>query len=59
MKKLKDGWMEGSVKDFLDLAEAGVEHIELRHTLSRLPTIPGQESRQRKCSRLAGRRLPR
>ena len=36
MKKLKNGWVEGSVKDFLDLSEADVEYIELRRTLSRL-----------------------
>jgi ribosome-binding protein aMBF1 (putative translation factor) len=36
MKKLKNGWMEGSVKDFLDLSDADVEYIELRRALSRL-----------------------
>ena len=36
MKKLKNGWVEGSVKDFLDLSEADVEYIELRRSLSRL-----------------------
>jgi ribosome-binding protein aMBF1 (putative translation factor) len=36
MKKLKNGWVEGSVKDFLDLSDADLEYIELRHTLSRL-----------------------
>jgi len=36
MKKLKHGWVEGSVKDFLDLSEADLEYIELRRTLSRL-----------------------
>ena len=36
MKKLKNGWVEGSVKDFLDLSDADVEYIELRRTLSRL-----------------------
>lgn len=36
MKKLKDGWVEGSVKDFLDLSEADVEYIETRRALSRL-----------------------
>jgi DNA-binding XRE family transcriptional regulator len=36
MKKLKNGWVEGSVKDFLDLSDADVEYIELRLALSRL-----------------------
>jgi hypothetical protein len=36
MKKLKNGWVEGSVQDFLGLSEADVEYIELRRTLSRL-----------------------
>ena len=36
MKKLKSGWVEGSITDFLDLSEADVEYIELRRTLSRL-----------------------
>jgi DNA-binding transcriptional regulator YiaG len=36
MKKLKNGWVEGSVKDFLHLSDADVEYIELRRTLSRL-----------------------
>jgi DNA-binding transcriptional regulator YiaG len=32
----KNGWVEGSVKDFLDLSDADVEYIELRRALSRL-----------------------
>jgi hypothetical protein len=36
MKKLKNGWVEGSVKDFLDLSDADLEYIELRRGLSRL-----------------------
>ncbi len=36
MKKLKNGWMEGSVKDFLELSDADVEYIEIRLALSRL-----------------------
>ena len=36
MKKLKNGWVEGSVKEFLDLSDADVEYIELRRALSRL-----------------------
>jgi DNA-binding transcriptional regulator YiaG len=36
MKKLKNGWVEGSVKDFLELSNADVEYIELRRALSRL-----------------------
>jgi DNA-binding transcriptional regulator YiaG len=36
MKKLQNGWVEGSVKDFLDLSDADVEYIELRRALSRL-----------------------
>ena len=36
MKRLKNGWVEGSVKDFLSLSDADVEYIELRRTLSKL-----------------------
>jgi DNA-binding transcriptional regulator YiaG len=36
MKKLKNGWVEGSVKEFLDLTDADVELIETRRALSRL-----------------------
>lgn len=36
MKKLANGWVEGSIKDFLDLSEADVEYIEMRRALSRL-----------------------
>ena len=36
MKKLKNGWVEGSVKGFLGLSDADVEYIELRRALSRL-----------------------
>jgi hypothetical protein len=36
MKKLKNGWVEGSVQDFLDLSDADIEYIELRRALSRL-----------------------
>jgi len=36
MKKLRNGWVEGSVAEFLELSEADVEIIELRRTLSRL-----------------------
>jgi len=36
MRELKNGWVEGSVKDFLDLSEADIEFIETRRTLSRL-----------------------
>lgn len=34
MKKLKNGWVEGSVKDFLELSDADMEYIEARRTLS-------------------------
>jgi len=34
MKQLKNGWIEGSVQDFLDLSDAEMEFIELRRTLS-------------------------
>jgi hypothetical protein len=43
MKKLKHGWVEGSVQDFLELSDADAEYIELRRTLSRLL----REKRQR------------
>jgi DNA-binding transcriptional regulator YiaG len=36
MRRLKNGWVEGSVKDFLDLPDADVEYIETRRALSRL-----------------------
>lgn len=36
MRKLKSGWVEGSVKEFLELSEANVEFIETRRALSRL-----------------------
>jgi DNA-binding transcriptional regulator YiaG len=36
MKKLTNGWVEGTVKDFLDLSEADLEYIETRRALSRL-----------------------
>jgi DNA-binding transcriptional regulator YiaG len=36
MKRLKSGWVEGSVKEFLDLSEADVEFIETKRALSRL-----------------------
>ena len=36
MKKLKNGWVEGSAKEFLGLSEADVEFIETRRALSRL-----------------------
>jgi hypothetical protein len=36
MKKLKNGWVEGSAKEFLGLSDADVEFIELRLALSRL-----------------------
>ena len=36
MKKLKNGWVEGSVGEFLELSSADIEYIELRRALSRL-----------------------
>ena len=36
MKKLKNGWVEGSVKEFLNLSDADMEYIETRRALSRL-----------------------
>jgi len=35
MKKLKQGWVEGSVREFLDLSPADMEYIETRRALSR------------------------
>jgi DNA-binding transcriptional regulator YiaG len=35
MKKLKNGWVEGSVQEFLGLSKADVEYIETRRALSR------------------------
>jgi len=34
MKKLKHGWVEGSVQDFLELSAADVEYIETRRALA-------------------------
>ena len=36
MKKLENGWVEGTVKQFLDLSDADMEYIETRRALSRL-----------------------
>jgi DNA-binding transcriptional regulator YiaG len=36
MKKLKNGWVEGSVKDFLELSDADIEFIETKRSLSRM-----------------------
>jgi ribosome-binding protein aMBF1 (putative translation factor) len=36
MKKLKNGWVEGSVDEFLGLSEADMEFIETRRALSQL-----------------------
>ena len=36
MKQLKNGWVEGSVQDFLELSDADVEYIETRRALSRM-----------------------
>jgi len=35
MKKLRNGWVEGSVQDFLDLSDADMEFIETRRALAR------------------------
>jgi DNA-binding transcriptional regulator YiaG len=35
MKKLKNGWVEGSVPEFLELSDADMEYIETRRALSR------------------------
>jgi ribosome-binding protein aMBF1 (putative translation factor) len=35
MKKLKNGWVEGSAQDFLELSSADVEYIETRRALAR------------------------
>ena len=35
MKKLKNGWVEGSVREFLDLSAADMEYIETKLALSR------------------------
>ncbi len=35
MKTLKNGWVEGSVQNFLDLSTADMEYIEMRRALSR------------------------
>jgi len=35
MNTLKDGWVEGSVQDFLELSNADMEYIETRLSLRR------------------------
>ena len=35
MKTLRNGWVEGSVQDFLELSNADMEYIETRLALSR------------------------
>lgn len=35
MKKLKNGWVEGSVQDFLELPQADMEYIETRRALAK------------------------
>ena len=35
MKKLKGGWVEGSVQEFLSLSDADMEYIETKLALSR------------------------
>ena len=35
MKKLKNGWVEGSVREFLDLSAADMEYVETKLALSR------------------------
>ena len=35
-KKLKNGWVEGSVQNFLGLTDADMEYIEMRLALSHL-----------------------
>ena len=35
MKKLKNGWVEGSVQDLLDLSDSDMEYIETRRALAR------------------------
>jgi ribosome-binding protein aMBF1 (putative translation factor) len=35
MKKLKNGWVEGSVEDFLELSEADMAYIATRRSLAR------------------------
>ncbi|MDD2711148.1 MAG: XRE family transcriptional regulator [Verrucomicrobiae bacterium] len=36
MKKLKNGWVEGSVQNFLELSNEDMEYIEMRLALCRL-----------------------
>jgi DNA-binding XRE family transcriptional regulator len=35
MKKLKNGWVEGSAKELLDLSDADMAYIEMKLSLSR------------------------
>jgi hypothetical protein len=52
MKKLKNGWVEGSVEEFLGLSKADVEYIETRRALRRRRT--GRASPEQKEDRLKG-----
>jgi hypothetical protein len=47
MKKLKRGWLEGSVREFLGLPDADVEHTETR----RAPSRPLKKRRKRERRR--------
>ena len=53
MKKLKSGWVEGSVKDFLKLSDADLEYIELRRSLSKMLRKARQKLRLTELSRSA------
>ena len=43
MRKLKNGWVKGSVPDFLDLSDADREYMETRRALGRQVRAGRQE----------------
>jgi len=45
MKKLKKGWVEGDIQDFLELSAADAEYIETKLTLCRRMRDARQEQR--------------
>lgn len=52
MKKLKKGWVEGSIAEFLDLSPAEIELIETRRVLSKILRVE-REKRKLTQSTLA------
>ena len=43
MKKLKNGWVQGSAQEFLELSDADMAYIETKR-LGRVPARPADET---------------